>query len=138
MDGMKLEPYAVLQSWHLPDTKGQWESTLGEYLQTVAQRCIDQGECVIGHIKALATFSDHKFLRISVITPKIPANIEGEVPANCTELELTVNVLVYGLERDVIEKITCETANEIANRWKGGVQHKGLNQADESLHHNHH
>lgn len=121
---MKLEPYAVLQSWHLPEAKGQWESIFGEYLQEIAQRCIDQGECVVGHIKALATFSDQNYLRISVIAPQIPANIEGKVPADSTALELTVNVLVYGLERAAIEKIAQETANKIARQWKGEVKHK--------------
>jgi hypothetical protein len=134
---MKLEPYAVLQSWHLPDAKGQWESILGEYLQTVAQRCIDQGECVVGHIKALSTFTDQNYMRISVIAPQIPANIEGKVPADSTDLELTVNVLVYELERAAIEKITQETANEIAFQRKGEVEHKGIDPAGESPHHNH-
>lgn len=138
MDGMKLEPYAVLQSWHLPDAKGQWKSILGAYLQKIAQRCIDKGECVVGHIKALSTFSDQNYLRISVIAPHIPANFEGDEPADCTELELTVNVLVYGLERSTIEKITRETANEIACQRKGAVHHKDISHTGENLHHSHH
>lgn len=126
MDGMKLEPFAVLQSWHFPDVNGQWETIFGEYLQAIAQHCTNQGECVVGHIKALSTFSDQQYLRISVIAPNIPAIIEGEAPAGCMELDLTLNVLVYGLERSVIEKITCDLAAEIAAQWKGDVHFKYL------------
>jgi hypothetical protein len=110
-----------MQTWQLSNSEGQWDTILGEYLEKVAQRCTDEGDCVIGHIKALSTFSDHSYLRISVVAAHIPANIEGKVPAGVAELDLTVNVLVFGLERALIEKITRDTANEIASRWKGVV-----------------
>ena len=135
---MILEPYAVVQHWHLPDANDQWESILGEYLQTIAQRCISAGKCVIGHIKALSTFSDQINLRISVIAANIPANIEGKVPHNCTDLELTLNILVYGLERTAIEQIAHETANQIARQRKGVVHQKILDHAGEHLHNTHH
>lgn len=139
MDELILVPCAVVQSWHLPDANGHWESILGEYLQTIAQRCISAGKCVIGHIKALSTFPDQSYLRISVVAANIPATVEGKAPAGCIDLELTLNVLVYGLERTAIEQITRETAGEIANQMKGAVHQKNLGQAGGYLHHtNHH
>ena len=124
MDELTLEPYAVVQRWHLPDADGQWESILGEYLQKIAQRCSSTGKCVIGHIKALSVFSDKTYFRVSVVVADLPASFDGKVPAGCTELELTLNVLVYGLERTAIEKITRETAHEIAHQRKGAVIQK--------------
>jgi hypothetical protein len=129
-----LEPYAVVQHWHMPEADGHWEKILAEYLQTLAQRCASAGKCVIGHIKALALFSDESFLRISVIAANIPASLEGRAPAGCTELELTLNVLVYGLERSVIEMITLETSLEIADQRKGVVKFKILDQPVEHTH----
>lgn len=119
MDELTLEPYTVVQHWHLPDADGQWESILMEYLQRIAQRCTAVGKCVIGHIKALSIFSDNTYVLVSVVAAQIPANLEGRVPAGCTELELTLNVLVYGLRRTVVEQITRETAYEIASQKKG-------------------
>ena len=139
MDELTLEPYAVVQRWHLPDTDGQWESILGDYLQRIAQRCTAAGKCVIGHIKALSTFSHQSYLRVSVVAANIPATVEGKVPVGCIDLELILNVLVYGLERTAIEQITRETANEIASQRKGVVHHKKMNHAGEHLHlSNHH
>ena len=134
---MILEPYAVVQTWHILDADGQWESILGDYLQKIAQRCTDAGKSVIGHIKALSTFSDQSYLRISVVAANIPANIEGKAPPNCTDLELTLNILVYGLERTAIEQIVHKTANEIVSQRKGAVHHKYINHAGDDLHHSH-
>lgn len=119
-----LEPFAVIQTWSLPDGDGNWESMLGEYLQRIAERCAASGKCVIGHIKALSTFADQGYLRISVVAANIPANIEGKTPPRCVSLELTLNVLVYGLERNIVEKITLETASQIARQWKGEVHQR--------------
>ena len=138
MDELNLEPFTVIQAWSLPEEGGNWESMLGEYLQRIAQRCADSGKCVIGHIKAFATLADHDYLRISVVAPNIPASIEGKVPPHCTNLELTLNVLVYGLERSMIEKITLETAGEIARKKEAEVHYKYSSHAGEHLHHSHH
>ena len=135
---MNLEPYAVVQRWQLPDAEGQWENILAEYLQGIARRSTTGGKSVIGHIKALATFTDHNYLRISVVAANIPANIEGQVPKDCIELELTVNVLIYGLKRTVIQQIVLETANEFASRRKGAIYTKERNQAGENLNHTSH
>jgi len=138
MDELNLEPYTVIQAWSLPEAGGNWESMLGEYLQMIAQRCADSGKCVIGHIKAFATLPDRNYLRISVVAPNIPASIEGKVPPHCTNLELTLNVLVYGLERSMIEKITLEMAGEIARQKEAAVRHIYRSHAGEHLHHSYH
>lgn len=124
MAELTLEAYAVVQHWHLPDADGQWESILGEYLQKIARRCTSARKCVIGHIKALSVFSDKTYVCVSVVAVHIPASLDGRVPAGCTDLELTLNVLVYGLERTVIEQITRETASEIADQRKGAINQK--------------
>lgn len=135
MADLILQPYAVVQDWHLPGTDVHWESVLGEYLQRIAQRCAASGKCVIGHIKALSTFADQGYLRISVVAANIPASIEGKAPPRCVSLELTLNVLVYGLDRNIVEKITLETASEIARQRKGEVHQKNFPHASDHLFH---
>jgi len=138
VDDLILEPYAVVQHWHLSNDVGHWEAILGQYLQTIAKQCTSVGKCVIGHIKALSTFPDKSYLRISVVAANIPATKEGKVPAGCADLELTLNVLVYGLAQSTIEQIVYETANEIAHQMKGAVHHRNVSHAGEHLHHSHH
>lgn len=121
MDDLKLEPYAVVIRWQIPEGAVPWENILSEYVHLVAQKCTEAGPCVIGHIKALAKFSGHEYFRISAIDANIPVTIEGSVPAGIQELELTINVLVYGLEIIKIEEIARQTANIVAAERKGGV-----------------
>ena len=134
MAELRLEPYAVQQHWRLPGADGHWEAVLAGYLETLAQRCAAVGQTVIGHIKALALFDDGGYLRVSVVAAGRPATVEGSAPPGCLELELTLNVLVYGLERATAEQITRAAADEIAAAWKGGVHHTDLSQAG---HHDH-
>ncbi len=137
MPELTLEPYAVVQHWRLPGADGRWEAILAQYLQALAQRCVGaSGGAVVGHIKALALFPNQGYLRLSVVAPNIPASIEGKAPPGCTSLELTLNVLVYGLERSTIEQITQDASDDIARQWKGGVDHKKLPQASQQ--HTHH
>ncbi len=134
MAELSLEPYAAVQHWRLPGADGRWELILAEYLQTLAQRCAASGPAVIGHIKALALFPGGGYVRVSAVAPDIPASVEGKTPSGCTELELTLNVLVYGLERAAIERITRETSAEMAERWKGSVSLESLSQAGQHAH----
>lgn len=135
MAELSLEPYAVVQHWRLPEADGRWEAILSEYLQTIAQTCSTAGKCVIGHIKALAVFPEGGFFRVSVVAANIPASTQGSVPLGCTGLDLTLNVLVYGLERSVIEQITREKSREAEIRWKGAVIHQKQNPTDPHMHH---
>jgi hypothetical protein len=93
--------YAVNQRWTLRAPYGNWEALIAEYLDTLAHRCHETGTCIIGHIKALALFPDGGYLRVSVV--------------------LTLNVIVYGLGRDLLEQITNEAASHFMHKWGGKI-----------------
>ncbi len=121
MTELILQPYAVKQRWRLSAHADQWENLISEFLETLAHRCHETGKGIIGHIKALALFPDGGYLRVSVVSPTVAAGVEGAVPMGCTELVLTLNVIVYGLGRDALERITHETADHLTKKWKGGM-----------------
>jgi hypothetical protein len=116
-----LEPYAINQRWRLFGDADTWENLISEFMETLARRCHETGKGIIGHIKALALFPDGGYLRVSVVSPTVAAGVEGGVPMGCTELVLTLNVIVYGLERELLERITRETVDHLTKKWKGGV-----------------
>jgi hypothetical protein len=116
-----LESYSVKQRWRRSGDVENWETLISAFLETLACRCHETGKCIIGHIKALALFPDGGYLRVSVVSPTLCAGVEGSVPAGCTELMLTLNVIVYGLGRELLERITRETADHLTKKWKGGV-----------------
>jgi hypothetical protein len=116
-----LEPYAINQRWKLFGDADTWENLISEFMETLARRCHETGKGIIGHIKALALFPDGGYLRVSVVSPTVAAGVEGSVPMGCTELVLTLNVIVYGLGRELLERITRETVDHLTKKRKGGV-----------------
>jgi hypothetical protein len=134
-----LEPYAVSQHWRLPAAASdQWQAILSDYLETLARKCDKNGTCIIGHIKALALFPDNGYLQISVTGPNFPASIKGSIPGGCTELNLSINVIVYGLEYELVERLTRETAIHLAERWNAEVNIEQSDIRPPSGQHNHH
>jgi len=121
-----LEPYAVNQRWRLIGNTATWENLISQFMEMLACRCHETGRAIIGHIKALALFPDGGYLRVSAVSPTLPAGVEGSVPTGCTELVLTLNVIVYGLERHALERLTRETADDLTKKWKGGVNIEAL------------
>ncbi|MEN6481503.1 MAG: hypothetical protein ABFD29_04930 [Anaerolineaceae bacterium] len=132
-----LEPYAVNQHWRLPPGTIRWETFLSEYLETLAQQFEKSGKCVVGHIKALALFSNHDYVQISVISPTLPATVKGKVPLDCTALTLSLNVIVYGLAYEQLARITNETAIQLAKKYNGEVQNEEIQHRPISGQHNH-
>jgi hypothetical protein len=117
-----LESYAANQWWSTSDTDLPWERLIGRYLTAIALACATAGPAVIiGHIKAVALFTDGTYLRASVVSPDSPAIIEGRVPSGVTGLKLSLNVIVYGLEHHILERIAWETVNGLADKAGKGV-----------------
>ena len=122
MADLILEAYAVSQRWRFSPKGPNWESLIVEYLETIARTCMDFDNCVIGHIKALALFPGGGYLQVSAINPELPVGVKGCAPPGCTELTLTLNVIVYGLEHDLVERIVWDSAAQLAYRWQGEVK----------------
>jgi len=121
MDDLKLEPYALVLNFTFPEIENRWEELLSHFLIDIAKESTKSGKAVVGHIKTLTTFSDNQFFRMSVIALDIPPTTEGQIPPDSTELEITLNVLVYGIPETKIEEITRSKANEIAQKWSGKI-----------------
>jgi hypothetical protein len=97
---------------------------LAGYLETLAQRCAAAGPCVIGHIKGLAALPSGGYLRLSVLAPDCPAEVDlVEIdPQDCIlRLVLTINVIVYGLAADSVKQLIWAAAAEIGSAQGAAV-----------------
>lgn len=135
-----LEPYACQQRWTLaqPFASGEWVELFSDYLGGLAHTCIEGGgdasspRVVIGHIKLLALFGEGEYLRVSVVSPRHAATVTGGAPGDCSEMLITLNVLVYGLPTDRLAELTAAVAAAVALRWGAAVENVPL------PHHHHH
>jgi hypothetical protein len=128
-----LEPYAVRQCWRLPGADPDWQGFLGEYLSELARVCQSSGRVVIGHIKALAVFQQGGYYRVSVVRADLPVTSEGSIPAGIHDLELTLNLIVYGLSREHLTEVTQSVSAELAIKFAGQVN----TQPQPENHHHH-
>lgn len=124
MSDLILEPYAAEQRWQMPaPLPGQaWRDLLAEYLAALAQACTGAGPCIIGHLKALALFPEGGYLRASAVSAHHPPTIDGRAPDGLQALDLTLNLLVYGLPHAALARIAAEEAAALAARRGAQVE----------------
>ena len=138
MADLIFQPYAARLLWQMPEDcdPAAWERILAEYVNTLAQRCDGNQECLIGHIKGLATFPDGGFLRVNAVSASHPADLAGRAPEGCTQLSFTLNVLVYGLSRETLSHLVRNAADQVAASSGGTV---AVHPASDHIHqaHNH-
>lgn len=109
---MMLEPFTALLRFTFPAPTpiGECSENLKRFLETLAELCEKSGPCVIGHIKALALLSGDHYVRASVVSSSLPAQIDADASEDLTEMTLTLNMLVYGLPKKVLETVLKEAA----------------------------
>lgn len=123
MNEMSLEPYSARLNFKMssPLSDRQWRILLAEYMETLARQCCEERTCIIGHIKGLTEFAENGFLKVSVTSLDQPAEVEGKVPSNISELSFVLNVLVYGLTREEIVEMVGKTISRPDSLWLGHV-----------------
>ena len=124
-----FEPYALQQRWSLPEAirPEQWSALFGAYLERLAQACGSSSEgptapgVVIGHIKLLALFPESDFLRVSTVRAGDPPTVTGRVPPGLARIDTTLNLLVYGLDHELLAACAARDAATVAAQWSGTV-----------------
>jgi len=87
-----------------------------ELMTAVAESCFGRGAKEIGHIKA---HLEHETGFLSADTLGAPGDVtvEGRDGAPAARFKLTVNSVVYGLAREVIEKATEESLESVSSHF---------------------
>jgi hypothetical protein len=150
MAELSLEPYAARLVWRFeqPQPLTTWQDLLAALLDELGLACSTSDRHVIGHIKAFALLPAGGFLRGSKVTACYPADVEAHIdwhassvppPAERasardtnhapdqarsghTELEMTLNMLVYGLPMDSARRMVKATAVSQAARWNAELE----------------
>jgi len=108
---MILDPFTARLRITLGTAKTGQECSLilASFLETLATLCGQAGPSVVGHIKALALLPRGQYIRGSVVSSWLPAEVEITFSgSSLSYLCLTLNMLVYGLSRDTLERLVRE------------------------------
>jgi hypothetical protein len=123
MADLTFEPYSTTIHFHVPVHFDRWQEVLPEFIHTLAQKCTRIGT-VIGHIKALSLLDNQGFIRLSAVDRNHPVSLEGKVPTDCQQLDLSINILVFGLSHEIIEQIAVQATDEVSKKWNVKVEIK--------------
>ncbi|MCB2189642.1 MAG: hypothetical protein KQJ78_24780 [Deltaproteobacteria bacterium] len=124
MKELTLHPLSVLLAWRFPEPRPREvvEGLVAAWCDTLAQAVAREPGAVIGHIKGLAKLGGQEWLKVSVIAPDRPAQVESRGQAPLAALDLAVNLMVYGREpAELFSLVQAVTAQE-DRPWRGLVE----------------
>lgn len=123
MSDMTLEPFAARLRFTFPNPRRieEWTEILKEFLETSAMLCEKSGLSLIGHIKGLVLLQGSRYVRASVVSTSLPAQVETDASGELAEMTIAVTMLVYGLSKKRLEAIVMEVAARHDTAWSGRV-----------------
>jgi hypothetical protein len=81
-------------------------------MSKIALDCVEAGTRLIGHIKCIAEIEEGKYIACSVTTHDGKPRCANSFGKGSDKLEIIVNVLQYGLDKDAIEGIVDRAAQK--------------------------
>ena len=108
-DDDRTHPTACACKWHLSFDDAippsELHSRTALLLSEVGGGLEKNAGRLIGHIKGLVDADEKGHLAFSVTSLQEGARFKGEVVGEVTEAILTLNVIVYGIEKEVVERM---------------------------------
>jgi len=114
-----------------PLNGGEWEKALRNFFIRLGENCIDGGGTLIGHIKGIATVAGSPCLQLSLVSLSQPVSVDGSVPDATNKLQITLNVLVFGVSADDVLSALHKSRNQAAASWRGDIDFEWLPAAQE-------
>lgn len=123
MAQLNLQPCAVQMNWlsNEPLTGSEWENLLCKFLNDLGKNCIVNGGSLVGHIKGNATVAGSPCLQLSLVSLNQPVFVGGSVPDGSNELQITLNVLVFGISADGLTAAINTSHDQTLKSWAGSI-----------------
>jgi len=84
-----------------------------ELMKAVSARCVNAGAVDIGHIKAYLE-GDRLFVYASAVGDAPDITIKSEGDGSPMAVSLTINSVVYGIDKDALKNATDDALDEVA------------------------
>jgi hypothetical protein len=88
------------------------QKTVEGLLAKIAANCADAGAYLIGHIKCVAESKEKGMLAVSVVDASSVPHSRGHLEEGIEEMDLIINVLLYGLARRAIQDVVVPLAQK--------------------------
>ena len=106
-DDDHAHPTACARKWQLTFADAipanELNSRVALLLSELTSGLQEDGGRLIGHIKGLVEAEEKGHLLFSITSFEEAARFKGELVGEITEAALTINVIVYGVEEEIVE-----------------------------------
>ena len=120
--GPTLEPFATWLRFgvEVPISAANWGELVREFIRIVTVRCAVDPELLIGHIKGFSRFPGGGYLKVSSVAAGIASDVEvrGDAADSCREIDIALNVLVYGAGSAHLGELVRAALDDIENGWR--------------------
>ncbi|MBW1685400.1 MAG: hypothetical protein JRS35_10100 [Deltaproteobacteria bacterium] len=114
-EGDQSHPTACACKWHLTFDDAipaiDLNSRTARLLSELSCGLEQSGGRLIGHVKGMIDADEKGHLLFSITSFEEGARFKGEMVGRITEAVLTINVIVYGVEEETVEKVLEEAFN---------------------------
>lgn len=113
--GHELHPTVCAQevslAFKVPLLADELRGRIDAFMSALTSSLQDDGCNLIGHIKGLLEVEGNKHLFFSVTSFEEKASYKGEPPHKISKAKFTINVIVYGVEQQTVERAVREGLN---------------------------
>ena len=88
-----------------PVKPAEMQKMIEDLMTRIALDCVNAGTRLIGHIKCIAEVEQGKYIACSVTTHDGKPRCSGSFGTDSQKMEIIINVLQYGLDKETIESI---------------------------------
>ena len=108
----ELQPTVCAQevdlTFEVPLPADELYGRIDAFISALTSSLQDDGCKLIGHIKGLLEVEGNEHLFFSVTSFEEKASYKGELPHEISKAKLTINVIVYGVEQEGVERAVRE------------------------------
>ena len=95
-------------AFEVPLVADELHGRVDAFISALTSSLQDDGCRLIGHIKGLLEVEGNEHLFFSVTSFEEKASYKGELPQEISKAKLTINVIVYGVEQEGVERAVRE------------------------------
>lgn len=106
-----------------PLSNREWMDKLCEFFDTLAKSCKENKNVVIGHIKGFLELNNVGYCYLSTVGNSQGTTVKGDLQGSGSSYgKFDLNVLLYGLDKDVVGSMVQDEIKRLASRIKGNYR----------------
>jgi len=120
-----------------PRSGAHIQSLMQDFMSRTAIGCGEAGASLIGHIKCIVEADNGGYLVCSATDSSGRVRCRGSLKDGAYDLDLVLNVLLYGLDREKIEEVVARSSKDLMESKESKVEIEDMDVEEHDHDHEH-